>query len=98
FRSYLPRNGQPYALANVQLTKDIYDRDPYMFQTHAALPILADMKEVTVMKARQTLLIGAADPYTANMLRIPLNTPTAEAHWTVVDEKEIAIYVAQVTY
>jgi len=42
--------------------------------------------------------IGAADPYTANMLRIPLNTPTAEAHWTVVDEKNRAIYVAQVTY
>jgi GntR family transcriptional regulator len=32
------------------------------------------------------------------MLRIPLNTPTAEAHWAVVDEKNRAIYVAQVTY
>jgi GntR family transcriptional regulator len=97
-RSVQARDGDPYALVNVHLAKDIYDRDPETFQTHAALPTLADMKGVTVIKARQILLIGAADPYTANMLRIPLNTPTAEAHWTVVDEKNRAIYVAQVTY
>jgi GntR family transcriptional regulator len=97
-RSIQARDGDPYALVNVHLAKDIYDRDPEKFQTHAILPTLADMKDVTVIKARQTLLIGAADPYTANMLRIPLNTPTAEAHWTVLDEKNRAIYVAQVTY
>lgn len=97
-RSVQARDGDPYALVNVHLAKDIYDRDPERFQTHAVLPTLADMNDVTVIKARQTLLIGAADPYTANMLRIPLNTPTAEAHWTVVDEKNRAIYVAQVTY
>lgn len=90
--------GDPYAVVHVHLAKDIYDRDPERFQTRAVLPTLADMNDVRVIKARQTLLIGAADPYTANMLRIPLNTPTAEAHWTVLDEKNRAIYVAQVTY
>ena len=82
----------------MHLAKDIYDRDPESFLTHAVLPTLADMKDVIVIKATQTLLIGAADPYTANMLRIPLNTPTAEAPWTVVDENNGAVYVAQVTY
>jgi GntR family transcriptional regulator len=97
-RSVQARDGDPYAVVNVHLAKDIYDRDPERFQTRAVLPTLADMNDVKVIKARQTLLIGAADPYTANMLRIPLNTPTAEAHWTVLDEKNRAIYVAQVTY
>ena len=97
-RSIQARDGDPYALVNVHLAKDIYDLAPERFLTRAVLPTLADMKDVIVIKARQTLLIGAADPYTATMLRIPLNTPTAEAHWTVVDENNRAIYVAQVTY
>jgi GntR family transcriptional regulator len=97
-RSIQAHNGDPYALVSVHLAKDIYDRDPKKFQTRAVLSTLADMKGVTVRHARQMLLIGAADPYVANMLRIPLNTPIAEAHWTVVDEKHRAIYVAQVIY
>ena len=97
-RSIQAHDGDPYALVNVHLAKDIYDRAPESFLSRAVLPTLADMKDVIVIKARQTLLIGAADPYTANMLHIPLNTPTAEAHWTVVDESNRAIYVAQVTY
>jgi hypothetical protein len=63
-RSVQARDGDPYALVNVHLAKDIYDRDPEKFQTHAVLPTLADMNDVTVIKARQTLLIGGADPYT----------------------------------
>jgi len=97
-RSIQAHEGDPYAFVSIHLAKDIYDRNPKAFRTHAALPTLADMKGVTVMHARQTLLIGAADPYVANMLQIPLNTPTAEAHWTVIDEKNRVIYVGQVTY
>lgn len=88
----------PYAIVNVHLARDVYERDPRSFRSRSILPALADMKGVRVTRARQTLLIGSADPYTAALLRIPLHTPTAEAHWVVLDDRQIAIYVAQVTY
>ena len=70
---------------NVHLAKEIYDRDAgKLSNPRCASNILADMKDVIVIKATQTLLIGAADPYTANMLRIPAQYTSAEAHWNVV--------------
>jgi GntR family transcriptional regulator len=95
-RNVQGRDGEPYALVNVHLAKEIYDRDPEKFRSRAVLPTVADMVKVT--RARQTLVIGSADPYTANLLRIPLNTPTAETHWTVLDERKTAVYVAHVIY
>jgi GntR family transcriptional regulator len=88
----------PYAIVNVHLARNVYERDPQSFRSRSILPVLADMKDLRVTRARQTLLIGSADPYTAALLRIPLHTPTAEAHWVVLDDSQIAIYVAQVTY
>jgi GntR family transcriptional regulator len=99
-RSVQGRNNanDPYAVVNVHLARDIYDRDPELFGSQSILPTLADMKEMRFTTARQTLLIGSADPDTAALLHIPLHTPTAEAHWIVLDERKVAIYVAQVTY
>jgi GntR family transcriptional regulator len=88
----------PYAIVSVHLARQVYERDPQKFRTHSILPTLADMKDLIVTRARQTLLISSADPYTAGLLRVPLNTPTAEAHWIVLDDRRVAIYVGQVTY
>jgi GntR family transcriptional regulator len=88
----------PYAIVNVHLAREVYDRNPQKFHTNSILPTLADMKDLLVTRARQTLLIGSADPYTAGLLRVPLNTPTAEAHWIVLDDRRVAIYVGHVTY
>lgn len=88
----------PYAVVNVHLAREVYERDPQKFQTRSILPTLADMKDLRVTRARQTLLISSADPYTAALLQVPLNTPTAEAHWVVLDDRRVAIYVGHVTY
>ena len=97
-RSVQSRDGDPYAVVNVHLAKDLFRHNRKNFLSHPILPTLADMAGVHVTRARQTLFIGSADPYVASLLRIPLNTPTAEAHWVVVDDKNVAIYVAEVTY
>jgi GntR family transcriptional regulator len=97
-RSVQSRDNDPYAVVNVHLAKDIFRRNRKNFLSRSILPTLADMEGVHVTRARQTLFIGSADPYVASLLRIPLNTPTAEAHWVVVDDKNIAVYVAEVTY
>ena len=44
----------------------------------------------------QTLVIGAADPNAAALLKVPLGTPTAECHCVVTNRKGVAIYVADI--
>ena len=97
-RSVQYRGERAYSVVNVQLAKDIYERDPQAFRRHAALPIVAGMKGVKIATARQTLVIGSAEPEIAGLLGVPLNAPTAEARCVVVDRRGIAIYVADITY
>lgn len=97
-RSVQLKNGAPYALVNLHLDRRIYERSPEAFLTHTALPILATMKGVDIESAHQTLVIGAADPATAGLLKVSLGTPTAECHCVVTNRKGVAIYVAEIIY
>jgi GntR family transcriptional regulator len=97
-RSVQLKNGTPYALVNLHLDRGIYERSPDLFRTHTALPILATMKEADIEHAHQTLVIGSADPGTANLLKVPLGTPTAECHCVVTNRDGTAIYVAEIIY
>jgi GntR family transcriptional regulator len=97
-RSVQFRGERAYSVVSVQLAKDIYERDPQAFRRHAALPVVAGMKGVKIAMARQTLVIGSADPDIASLLGVPLNAPTAEARCVVVDRRSIAIYVADIIY
>lgn len=97
-RSVQYRGERAYSVVNVQLAKEIYQRDPTAFRRHAALPIVAELKGVKIASARQTLVIGSADPEIAGLLGVPLNAPTAEARCVVIDRRGIAIYVADIIY
>jgi GntR family transcriptional regulator len=97
-RSVQSRGSRAYSVVSLHLAKDIFDRDAEAFRKHAALPIVASMKEVEIASAHQTLVIGSADPETARLLRLPLNAPIAEAHCVVIDGRGIAIYVADIIY
>jgi GntR family transcriptional regulator len=97
-RSVQSRQKRVYSLVNLHLAKDIYNRNPAAFRSHTALPIVASMTDVKIARARQTLVIASADPETARLLEVPLNSPTAEAHCVVTDREGIAIYVADIIY
>lgn len=97
-RSVQYRGQRAYSIVNLRLAKDIYDRDPEAFRRKAALPVLAALPDVRIASARQSLVIGSADPETARLLKLPLNAPTAEAHCVVIDARGIAIYVADIIY
>ncbi len=56
------------------------------------------MKDIGIASARQTLVIASADPETARLLKVPLNSPTAEAHCVVIDRRGFAIYIADIIY
>jgi GntR family transcriptional regulator len=97
-RSVQYRGDRAYSVVTVQLARDIYERDPPAFRRHAALPIVAEMVGIKIASARQTLVIGSADPEIAGLLGVPLNAPTAEARCVVIDGRGIAIYVADIIY
>jgi GntR family transcriptional regulator len=97
-RSLQFREDEPFAIVNLHLARTIYERDPAAFQTHTALPILAGLPDVRIANAHQTLVIGSADPETADLLKLPLNAPTAECRCVVVDKEGTAVYVADIIY
>ena len=97
-KSLQSRDGEPYAFAQVHVATEIFAQAPKRFRTRTALSVLSTLDGVTVARAHQTLLIGAADMETARFLDLALNAPTAEAHCVVVDDRDIAIYVADIVY
>jgi GntR family transcriptional regulator len=96
-RSVQLKDGAPYGVVNVHLAKDVFEREKAKFQKHTALPILADMG-LNIQHAKQTLVIGTADPEVAELLQVSLSAPTAEVHWVVRDDTDTAIYVAEIAY
>lgn len=97
-KSVQSRDRQPFGVVSVHLAKRIFDLAPDRFAAKAALPILSELDGVTIGRAHQTMVIGAADTEIAELLQIELNAPTAEATCVVVDDQGIAIYVAEIVY
>lgn len=96
-RSVQSKDGVPYAVVNLHLAKPIFERERAKFLKHTALPVLAGMG-VKIQHAKQTLVIGTADPEIAALLRVSLSAPTAEVRWVIRDKDDTAIYVADITY
>ena len=92
------RSGVAYAVASVHLARSVFDRAPEAFRSQTALPVLAKLDGVRIARARQSLVIGGADPETATHLRIALGAPTAEARCVVTDRDGIVVYVAEIVY
>lgn len=96
-RSVQSKDGRPYGVVNLHLSKTVFEREKARFLKHTALPILADMG-LDIKHAHQTLVIGTADPEIAELLEVSLSAPTAEVRWVVRDETDTAIYVADIIY
>jgi GntR family transcriptional regulator len=97
-RSVQYKENEPYGLVNVHLAEDVFDRAPEDFRQHPALSVLANLKSVAVDEAHQTIVIGSADPDAAAHLQIALGAPVAECRCVVIDDRGIAIYVADIVY
>jgi GntR family transcriptional regulator len=97
-RSVQYKEGEPYGIVSLHLADQIYRRAPDEFRQHPALSVLAGLKDVDVDDAHQTVVIGSADPVTADHLRIALGAPIAECRCVVIDASGTAIYVADIIY
>lgn len=97
-RSVQLKDGVPYAVVKLHLSREIFEQKRDAFLTHTALPVLATLDELEIRQARQTLVIGTADRETADLLQVPLSAPTVDCRWVVVDQNDVAIYVAEIAY
>ena len=97
-RSVQFNSGRPFSVVNLHLDQELFLRDSKRFTRSAALPKIVEMEDVVITHAYQTFTIGVADPETADLLEIGLGEPTADCHLTVIDDKGVAIYVADIHY
>lgn len=97
-RSVQFNSGKPFSVVNLHLDQRLYLRDSKRFTRSAALPKIVEMEDVVITHAYQRFTIGVADPETADLLEIGLGEPTADCQLTVVDDKGVAIYVADIHY
>jgi GntR family transcriptional regulator len=97
-RSVQFNSGRPFSVVNLNLDQELFLRDSKRFTRSAALPKIVEMEDVVITHVYQTFTIGVADPETADLLEIGLGEPTADCHLTVIDDKGVAIYVADIHY
>ena len=97
-RSAQTQRGRLYAYARVHVAAHIHARAPKPFASRPVLAVLSEMDDLEILRAHQTLAIGAADMDTARHLGIALNAPTAEARCVVTDASGTVIYVGEITY
>ena len=97
-RSVQFNGGKPFSVVNLHLDQRLFLRDSKRFTRSAALPKIVEMEDVVITHAYQRFTIGVADPETADLLEIGLGEPTADCQLTVVDDKDVAIYVADIHY
>ena len=97
-RSVQYRDELPYSIVNLRLATKVFNKDPKAFMRSPALSHLASIRDIKIGDAHQTLVIGSADPETADLMKIPLGAPTVQCHCVVIDESNVAIYVADIVY
>jgi len=97
-RSVQFNSGKPFSVVNLHLDQRLFSRDSKRFTRSAALPKIVEMEDVVITHAYQKFTIGVADPETADLLEIGLGEPTADCQLTIIDDNDVAIYVADIHY
>jgi GntR family transcriptional regulator len=93
------RDGVPFLISEVYIDKQLCKRIPKSsLATKTGLRILAEIPGLKIADVRQTLMIDAADPATAEKLQIPLNAPVAVVHRSAADSKGRLIFLADSVY
>ena len=90
--------GLPYAVVDIYLAEQIYERSPKRFNSERILQVLDSLPAVKVKHAREILTISTADVDTARLLSIPLNSPVGVVRRILIDQHTTLIYIADLIY
>jgi GntR family transcriptional regulator len=92
-------SGKPYAVISLYLLQEVFQRSPEEFRSRAVIPLLLRMKRaVRIVRAHQTMSIGAADPDTARLLEVSVGAPVAQVTRVFLDRQDQILYYAEVLY
>jgi GntR family transcriptional regulator len=92
-------DGRPYAVLDIFLDKEIYDRaEPGIFDRTTVLRAMGNMADVEIGNAWQTVTIDTADAATAALLDVPVNDPVAEVRRVALDPARRVIYFCHLVY
>jgi GntR family transcriptional regulator len=97
-RSLQYKDGDPYVIVSVHLSRDVFRLAPKQFSRHPALSVLGSIEAIKVRDAHQTVTIGTADMDAAQLLNIELGASVAECRCAVVDHEGTAVYIADIIY
>lgn len=97
-RSVQYNGDEPFSVVNLHLSQEIFARERKQFTRLPALPRIMEMKDISISHAYQTVTIGIANPEVADLLKIGLGEPTADCRIVLLDDRNVAIYVADFHY
>ncbi len=93
------REGQPFLIADLWLDERLSSRiSPLDLRSKTALKLLADIRGVRIVDARQVLTVRSADVETAAALDLPLNAPVVHVQRMAVDARGVLLMVADGFY
>lgn len=92
------RHDVPYAIISIYLDARVFSLAPDRFRNETVIPVLLTLPGVEIARARQTLTIGMADVEMAELLAVPVNSPTAEVRRVFTAPDGTVIYLGEVTY
>jgi GntR family transcriptional regulator len=93
------RDDAPFLLADVYVDEEIASRiDEKNFSELTALRLVANLDDVRIQDARQTLTIGTADVESAELMNLPLNAPVAHVYRSAVDSNGRIILISNGIY
>ncbi|MCP5366109.1 MAG: GntR family transcriptional regulator [Hyphomicrobiales bacterium] len=90
--------GTPYALINIYLDRRVWELAPERFDKQMVIPLLQELPQVRIAKARQTITIGTADLESARLLEIGVGTPVGEVRRIIQDPEGTVTYLGEVVY
>lgn len=91
-------HGARYSVTDVSLAADIYNLDPTGFSTDPILPRLAQLPNLSISEAHQSLSVTTADNEFAHLLQIEIGAPIVKVRRHALDQSNRLIYLADVIY
>lgn len=89
---------QAHSVISAYLDERIFKLAPRRFRKELIIPVLMELEQVKIGKARQILTIGTAGVEAAKELNIAASAPVAEVRRVFCDPAGTVIYLGELTY
>lgn len=90
--------GVPYALINIYLDQEIFEKRRRAFTEGMVISQLSSMPEARVSRLQQRVTFTTADAETAELLEVPVNAAIGDVLRVITDDAGKIIYVGQTKY